>query len=79
MDAKEMYEALLKHLATVSEEDLKRDWDNLKEYNVGVSITEYIESLQYVVEVMSTPVCFANSELDGESTYKSDNSISLAA
>jgi len=79
MNAKEMYEALLRHLATVSEEDLKRDWENLKEFNVGVSISEYIESLDYVLGITSTPVLFKNDELGGELTFVSNNFLSLAA
>lgn len=54
MNSQKMYEALLAHLANVSEEELVQDWEALKEFNCGVSISEYLETVALLTEVSLT-------------------------
>lgn len=46
-----MYEALLAHLANATQEDLDKDWELLKDFNQGVSISEYMEIVASITEL----------------------------
>lgn len=46
-----MYEALLAHLANATQEELDKDWELLKDFNQGVSISEYMEIVASVTEL----------------------------
>lgn len=54
MDSKEMYEALLAHLANATREELNKDWELLKDFNQGVSISEYMEIVASFTELEYT-------------------------
>lgn len=54
MNSKEMYEALLAHLANVSQEELSKDWELLQDFNQGVSISEYMEFVTSITDLEST-------------------------
>lgn len=49
-----MYEALLAHLANATQEDLDKDWELLKDFNQGVSISEYMEIVASITELEYT-------------------------
>lgn len=78
MDSKEMYEALLAHLANATQEDLDKDWDLLKDFNQGVSISEYMEIVASMTELEYTKL--AGRLIDSMETSNEVNlNLALAA
>lgn len=62
MKSKEMYEALLAHLANASQEVLAEDWEALKTFNCGVTISDYMETVASMTEL---EVLCVTSNFDG--------------
>lgn len=73
-----MYEALLAHLAKANLEDLDKDWELLKDFNQGVSISEYMEIVASVTEFEYTKL--AGRLIDSMETSNDVNlNLALAA
>lgn len=73
-----MYEALLAHLANATQEDLDKDWDLLKDFNQGVSISEYMEIVASMTELEYTKL--AGRLIDSMETSNEVNlNLALAA
>lgn len=73
-----MYEALLAHLANATQEDLNMDWELLKDFNQGVSISEYMEIVASMTELEYTKL--AGRLIDSMETSNEVNlNLALAA
>lgn len=73
-----MYEALLAHLANATQEDFDKDWDLLKDFNQGVSISEYMEIVASMTELEYTKL--AGRLIDSMGTSNEVNlNLALAA
>lgn len=73
-----MYEALLAHLANATQEDLNKDWELLKDFNQGVSISEYMEIVASMTELEYTKL--AGRLIDSMETSNEVNlNLALAA
>lgn len=73
-----MYEALLAHLANATQEDFDKDWDLLKDFNQGVSISEYMEIVASMTELEYTKL--AGRLIDSMETTNAVNlNLALAA
>lgn len=73
-----MYEALLAHLANTTQEELNNDWETLKEFNQGVSISEYMEIVASTTELEYTKL--AGQLIDSIETSNDVNlNLALAA
>lgn len=42
-----LVEELKKHLASMTEEEKQKEWDELKKYNFGPTVEEYIQNLKH--------------------------------
>lgn len=72
MNSKEMYEALLAHLSQTTPEGLAKDWELLKDYNHGVSVSEYCEIVASFTELENTK--FSGQLID---TMASSNDVNI--